>query len=49
MNRKSSKQLYNKLLFIDTAILVCAISILVAYFLPAQKIVFWNKIWIIPR
>lgn len=37
MNRKSSKQLYNKLLFIDTAILVCAISILVAYFFTSTK------------
>lgn len=44
MNIKGSKQLYNKLLFIDTAILVCAISVLVIYFLPVQKIVFWNII-----
>lgn len=34
---KGSKQLYNKLLFMDTAILVCAISALVIYFFSSTK------------
>ena len=37
MDIKGSKQLYNKLLFIDTAILVCAISALVIYFFTSTK------------
>lgn len=37
MDMKGSKQLYNKLLFIDTAILVCAISALVIYFFTSTK------------
>ncbi len=37
MNMKGSKQLYNKLLYIDTAILVCAISVLIIYFFTSTK------------
>lgn len=37
MDRKGSKQLYNKLLFIDTVILVCAISAMVTYFYTSTK------------
>ena len=37
MNVKSSKQLYNKLLFIYTVILVCVISALVIYFFNSTK------------
>lgn len=37
MEIRTSKQLYNKLLFIDTAILVCVISVLVGYFFTSTR------------
>lgn len=37
MERRSSKQLYNKLLFIYTAVIICVVSALMIYFLNSMR------------